>query len=206
MKVIDLTLPIADEMPVYSDDPHVNVTQAATVESDGIMIHTIHMGTHTGTHIDAPAHILSDGKTLNEFPVDHFMGKALVVSVEEGLLTSPHLGELVQELTECEILLVHTGHDKYFGTEDYYKQYAGIDPDAAKRLLLFNLKAVGGDFPSVDYGFSLETHKTLLGADILIYEGLTNLEKAPQTGGYFCGLPLALDKTDGAPVRAVMTF
>lgn len=81
MRVVDLSLPLYDGMPVYDGDPPVRVTTVCTREEDGWEVRQLSMGSHTGTHVDAPRHVHEGGSTLDEVPLRSFCGPAAVVAV-----------------------------------------------------------------------------------------------------------------------------
>ena len=83
MKVIDLTHTIRENMPVYPGTEPPKLSPTSSYESDGFKETLLQMYTHTGTHMDPPAHIFSGRTTLDEFPVDQFIGKALVIDCRE---------------------------------------------------------------------------------------------------------------------------
>ncbi|XPV74782.1 MAG: cyclase family protein [Desulfovibrio sp.] len=206
MKTIDLTLPLTHKMPVYPGDPAVSIKQTYTVDADHIQLHTLMLSTHSGTHMDAPAHILSNGRTLDTYPPEQFMGSALVISSPTASINLVTLQNHTDEIAKAEVLLFHTGHIAKWGKPEYFSTPTGLTPAGAEFLAQFQLKAVGGDFPSIDSTDSLQAHKTLLQNDILIYESLTNLHQLPAKGATFVGLPLPIQGSDGAPVRAIAYY
>ena len=77
-------MPLNASTPVYPGDPKVDVKVAAELTKDGYLDHSLKLGTHNGTHVDAPAHMVKDGKNLKDFPLDNFVGNGLVVSKDQG--------------------------------------------------------------------------------------------------------------------------
>jgi kynurenine formamidase len=77
MRVVDLSHPISNEMTTYPSDPNVTIVREKEIHSDQTLLHQFTMGTHTGTHLDAPAHIISGGKTLDDFSLSSFFAKQL---------------------------------------------------------------------------------------------------------------------------------
>lgn len=93
--IIDLSVPINEQTPVYPGDPAVKIAPAGNLERDGYCDHLISLGTHVGTHIDAPAHMVAGGKTLNQIPLDHFIGKGKYIKFEVDGSPARVLAEII---------------------------------------------------------------------------------------------------------------
>ncbi|MGM9661761.1 MAG: cyclase family protein [Oscillospiraceae bacterium] len=208
MKLYDLTHVLSENTPVYPGTEPPRLSPAASVEREGYQETLLRLTSHTGTHMDAPAHIIAGGPTLESYPAEAFAGRAWVLDCSgagpDGLLTAELLEE-VERLREMEYLLLCTGWDKHWGGEAYFSGFPVLTAEAAQLLgRLPRLKGVGVDAASVDpVGSGLENHRTLLGMGKLLVENLTGL--APLTGRAlgFAALPLPYRRADGAPVRAV---
>lgn len=127
MKVIDLTHTITEDMPVYPGTEQPRLTPANSYDKDGFRETLIRMYSHTGTHIDPPAHIFPEGRTLDSFPPEQFLGKALVIDCRDlkdgeeiSLERIQKYGEPAQE---ADFLLFNTGYDRLWGTEAYFGDY-----------------------------------------------------------------------------------
>ena len=124
MKVIDLTHVIESNMPVYPGTEPPAFEPANTYEKDGFKETRISMFTHTGTHMDPPAHLYRDRTTLDAFPPDQFIGKALVIdctSLKEGEpITMEHLLPYGEKAANADFLLFYLGWDERWGTEEYF--------------------------------------------------------------------------------------
>jgi arylformamidase len=208
MKIIDLSHTISPDIPVYPGTEPPTFFTASTIEGMGFLEKKITLYSHTGTHMDAPCHIIPGAKTLDQMPVDRFAGKGAVVElgVNGGLtidleLLKPHQGRIER----CEFLLFHTGWADLWGKEDYLKGYPVLSCEAATWLAGFPLKGIGADTISADEAESgtFPIHTILLERDILIIENLTNLRAVPDSEFAFCCFPLKIEKADGSPVRAV---
>lgn len=208
MTIIDLTHPIAPGMPVYpGTEPPVIVT-GCTIDSAGFWEKKITMFSHTGTHMDAPAHMIKGGKTLDQLPMGQFFGKAFVlhrgdrqdreIGVEELL---PH----AQALAGAEFVLLDTGWSRFWGKEQYFARYPVLSAAAATLLAELPLKGIGVDTISVDAidSQTYPVHNALLKKDFVIIENLTNLDQIPGMLCTLCCFPLKLVEADGSPVRAV---
>ena len=207
--IIDLTHLIAPGMPVFpGDDPPI-LERAASVEADGFTTRSIRLNSHTGTHVDAPAHIIAGAPTLDAFPVSQFAGRATLIDVRG--LAGRRIGVDVVKahaarVHEAEFVLFRSGWQQRWGDPSYFEDYPVLSDEAAGWLAGAGLKGVGVDMISVDSldSTSLPIHHILLGAGVLIIENLTHLDQLPTGSSFdFACYPLHLQNADGAPVRAV---
>ena len=201
MNFVDLSHPLSNNMPTYPSDPDVSIICEKDIETDNTLLHGFKMGTHTGTHLDVPAHIIPDGKKLNDFPLNVFSG--LAVKLDEN----SHAG-LDQIEEKIDGIIYNTGWYRYFNEPDkFYGPTRPVIPvSLVDKLVKMELKFFGCDLPSVDASGSKhkQVHHALLGAEIIIYESLTNLDQLPLLLPFeFYGFPLPFDGLDGSPVRAV---
>ena len=207
MALYDLTHPMHSEMPVYPGKGQPLIGPVATLENDGYREMHLNIDGHTGTHIDAPAHMLARGKMLNDYPVSKFTGKAVIVAIEEGTenIGIPLLKTFEHELRSSEFVLLRTGWSMYWGTPKYLEGFPVLTEQAAKWLTTFQLKGIGVDAISVDpvESSTWPVHHILFQSDLVIIENLIfpgNLLSGK--GRLFC-FPLKFDEADGSPVRAV---
>jgi len=184
--IVDLSLPLGENTPVYPGDPEVKVKPWAFIERDGYYMNALKLGEHSGTHVDAPAHFIPGGKTIDEMPLEKFIGEALVIDVRDGEGTVK-LDELPDFPYRGRIVLLLTG-----GRE--------LSPEAALFLVAEGVKAVGTDAMSIG---DETVHTVLLAAEVPIFENLTNLEVLLGRTFTFVGLPLGIEGGSGSPVRAV---
>ena len=207
MKVIDLTHTIRENMPVYPGTEPPRLTTACTVSQCGYRETLLHMYSHTGTHMDAPAHLFPAGATLDALPPARFAGTALVVPCAGAgaVLHMDLLAPVKDAADRADFLLFHTGWDRLWGQAAYFEGYPVPGEDVVDYLLSSGKKGVGLDTVSVDPvgDGALPIHRRLLGGGLVIVENLTNLAAAGGEPFTFCALPLHYEKADGAPVRAV---
>ena len=206
--ILDLTHTVTPEMPVYPGTPAPAAEKLFTVEKDHFQETLLSLGSHTGTHMDAPAHLLAEGETLDAMPVSRFCGSAVVwdVSVlgENGVITEELLRTREEELREAEFVLFYTGWQEKWGSEDYFSAFPTPDAAAARYLVSCGLKGVGTDAISVDpVGTGLPAHRVLVGAGLVIMENLRLKELTPYPRVRFWALPLKYRNADGAPIRAI---
>lgn len=201
MQLIDLTRIFHVSMPVFPGDTPPAWKQIAFIEKDGYNVSQLQTGMHVGTHIDAPLHMVANGKPLSAFPAEHFIGPGYVVDarglmrVDRDLLKAVHL-------PAGAIVLIYSGWDAHFGTEAYYRDYPELTPDFAEYLVAAGVKIVGLDFPSPDRA-PYKVHRILLSHSVLIMENLTNLDVVPRDRAFeVIALPPPFE-ADGAPLRVV---
>lgn len=205
MKIVDLTHVISPSMTVYPGTAAPRLSADTTIERDGFRETRLDLASHTGTHMDAPAHLLADGDTLDRLPVARFVGSAVVVDATGPVLERAALAAREEELLQASFLIVRTGWSRHWGTPAYFDGYPVLSADAARLVASCGLSGVGVDAISVDPvgDRELPVHRVLLGAGLVIVENLTGLEALPSTGFTFQALPLAFADADGAPVRAI---
>ncbi len=206
-KVIDLTHGLSPGMPIYpGTDPPVFRT-GCTIAEDGFREKEIRFCSHTGTHVDAPAHLLEEGKSLDQFPIAHFWGKAVLIAVppDEKIIGPDHLTPFAESIRGADFLLVKTGWARFWGTPRYFEEFPVLTLPAAEWLARQRLKGVGLDTISADPMDTKEyaVHKTLLKQEMIIIENL-NLEPLEDLHSFSLScFPLKIDGADGSPVRAV---
>ena len=204
MKVYDLTHTIKNDMPVYPGTEQPKLTTACTIEAAGYRETLLHMFSHTGTHMDAPAHMLLDGAVLDSYGADKFTGTAVVVDCrEQAAITLPLLQGY--DLNGVDFVLFCTGWDKKWGSPNYYAGFPCLTADAAAYLAALPLKGVGEDSISLDPCDSVDfpNHITLLGADFVNTENLTGLDALIGRRFTFVTLPLKFENSDGCSCRAI---
>ncbi|MBW1852237.1 MAG: cyclase family protein [Deltaproteobacteria bacterium] len=208
METVDLSHSISQGMPVYPGTEPPIFTTACTYDEDGFIESKITLYSHTGTHLDAPAHIMQGEKTLDQFTVDHFVGKGSVLdlrSTQKQTIELEDLQPYQHLIKESEFILLLTGWSRFWNEEAYFRGYPILSPEAAQWLCSFTLKGLGVDMISVDEEGStvFPIHRILLESDIVVIENLTNLESLPPSGFTFLCVPLKIERADGSPVRAV---
>ena len=207
-KIIDLTHPISEGMPVYPGTEPPVLKTVCTIEDIGFLEKNITMVSHTGTHMDAPAHLIKNAKTLDKFPVGQFYGKALLVdftNIKGSVIELKPLEHYKETLTKVEFLLIQTGWSKYWGSDKYFVDYPVLSLEAANWLGTFSLKGIGLDTISADKidTVKYEVHNVFLQNETVIVENLTNLNLLPDNSFTFSCFPMSFENADGSPVRAV---
>ena len=204
MKVYDLTHTIRNDMPVYPGTEQPRLTTACTIEEVGYRETLLHMYSHTGTHMDAPAHMLPDGAALDRYPGEKFVGAAIVVDCRgEKDISLPLLQRY--DLSGVDFVLFCTGWDKKWGTPAYYENFPCLTAEAAAYLAALPLKGVGEDSISLDPCDSTDfpNHITLMKAGFINTENLTGLDALLGRRFTFVTLPLKFENADGCSCRAI---
>jgi len=209
-KLIDLSHPFEHGQPNFGWDPKISVIAHNTVKSIGYNITQFSMSSHQGTHLDAPFHFFDNGKTVDQIPVARFYGPATLVDLAPGSnlkgkmpLTAEMFKPYAKHFRPGAKIIYRTGWSRKFGTSEFFSDYPTLTLDAARWIASKKIGLLGMDTPTPSNEWK-ECHHILLkrGLEIVIVEGLTNLEKLPRQFT-FIGFPLNLKGRDGAPCRAV---
>jgi kynurenine formamidase len=208
MPLVDLSHPISTDMPGYPGTAPLSIVKTATLDDVGFEERNIIMSSHAGTHMDAPAHMIRDGQSLDRFPVDHFMGPAIVIelpAVSSLPIKVTDLEPHQNRIEAVEFVLLYTGWDRFWGRPDYFTRFPVLDMAAASWLGLFALKGLGIDTPSFDRDNSTNypIHNLLLSRGIVLIENLTNLKRLQRVPFTLSCFPLPIKQADGSPVRAI---
>lgn len=208
MKVIDLTHTISEDMLVYPGIEKPKLTTANTYVKDGFKETLLQMYSHVGTHMDPPAHIFTNRKTLDQFSPEQFIGKALVVDcrdLKEGqAITIDKIN--IDKAKLADFLLFNLGWDKRWNLDTYFNDYPCIDDTVLEFILNSNFKGIGFDVMGLDplRDNNLNRHKALFkDTDIVNIENLTHLEQCGDELFCFSCLPLKIENCDGFPIRAI---
>jgi arylformamidase len=214
MEIIDLSHMIHKDISLFPGMEIPTFTQVSTIERDGYAETNIQFYSHTGTHIDAPSHMVKNAPTLTELPLHAFLGSALVIDCRNAMQDSsqpvfeiPHSFFLPFEnkLHEVDFLLLLTGWSEFWGTACYFDRYPTISERTAAWLTTFDLKGIGLDAISIDdiQTKTFPIHKIILSNRMIIIENLTHLNEIKEEPFLFSCLPLKYENADGSPVRAV---
>lgn len=204
----DVSVPILNSMPVWPSDPPVNLTPQSHPSKDKshtVRVTHIEMGSHTGTHIDAPWHMVEGGRRLNQIPIETLIGPASVVEISgRRSIARADLEKL--NSAGVQRILFKTDNSQHWTDGKFYEQFVYLEPEAAEYLVQHNIKLVGIDYLSIDQFRSVEhpTHFVLLRRNVVIIEGL-NLSRVPPGAYHMIALPLNLQDVDGAPTRVILS-
>ena len=191
---------------VYPGNPEIRIEPASEVSKGASAnVSRIALGSHTGTHVDAMKHFFDDGSPVDALPLTSLIGPAMVVAFPDDVMsvTATHLKE--HRLDGVARLLIRTRNSGFIKDGTFHNDYTYVAPDAAEHLVGLGVRLVGVDYLSIEQFHSghHKTHRTLLGRDVVIVEGLDLSAVTPGQYELYC-LPLRLAGLDGAPARAIL--
>lgn len=197
---------ISEETPRYAGEGSISLKQAKSIEKgDSCNTMSWSFSNHTGTHLDAPLHFIEKGLSVSDFKArDWFFNNVSLVEIQDTEPGRIIKKEDLEQVKDCELLLIRTGFEKYRQKNTYWQNSPALDPQIASHLKQNcpSLKAVGIDFISISNlnkrVLGREAHRAFLENNILLIEDmkLSYLEKAPDT---VIVAPLLVEKADGAP-------
>jgi arylformamidase len=205
MKIIDISLPITEHMQVYKDKEEKRpvFTRAAQHPNQSIQETVLTINLHTGTHVDAPLHIFSDGAGIEQYPLDKFFGQAQVLDLSHvtDCITDQHLA--AYNIEQNQIILLKTRNSAHMGNRFDF-DFVYLTDTAAAYLAAKQIKTVGIDALGIERNQSHHpTHRHLLSAQIPIIEGLQL--RSVEAGQYtFIGFPIYLPGNEASLIRAVL--
>ncbi|WP_282122756.1 cyclase family protein [Algibacter mikhailovii] len=232
-KIVDLTHEFSDETVYWVTAKEFEMEVVADGETDMGFYYAANNFTtaeHGGTHIDAPIHFAKGKQYVNEIPLENLMGSAVKIDVSEKALINPDYLVSIEDFTYWEktngmqipdgsIVLLETGFSKYYPDKKTYLgtdqrgpeavkllHFPGLSPEAAQWLVdQRDIKSIGLDTPSIDYGQSqyFKSHVILLSKNIPAFENLTNLSELPSKGFDVVALPMKIKEGSGAPLRII---
>ncbi len=206
--IIDLTHTVTPELAAYPGDQAPSLVPSATLAKNGFRTTLLTLTSHTGTHIDAPSHILREGSDLDDLPISQFSGRAAALDVSQAgpVITADYLREQNGLIRTADFVLFYTGWEKKWNTPAFFEDgFPVLDEGAACYLVSCGLKGVGTDSFSVDSLASedMPIHHILLRDGMVIVECLRLKNIVGRKDFHFTALPLKYKNADGAPVRAI---
>ena len=210
-KAVDLTHELHNGMPIYPGDPSPSFVSYATLEKDGVNLTKLTLGSHTGTHIDAPRHFIAKGIGIDQISPSKLVGEAYVTDMSSKPIGSGITGQdlhknLEGRIAEDDIVIIYTGCSEYWGEEAVRSNYTYLTGNAAEYLASKKIRALGIDFLSVEKFHAPDpiAHKTLLGKGIFIIESLNRAtEQFVGKRILMICMPIKLQSGDGAPSRII---
>jgi kynurenine formamidase len=204
-RIVDLTLPLRGGMR------GVEIEKRHTVEVDGWNTRTLHLYSHCGTHMDAPLHFAAGNGTIDRIPLSRCLRPAWVVDLAgiepRTLITLDQLGPIARRVQPGECLLLKTLWSRYAEQPEMYRDgLPRLSEELARWCVQRRVGLVGVEPPSVADVHNREEitliHRTLLAGDVIIVEGLANLDQLQEERVLFGAMPLKIDGGDGSPCRA----
>ena len=206
--IYDISVALRTGGVVYPGNPSISITaQQAISQGAGANVSRLDLGSHSGTHVDAPKHFFDDGAGVDTLPLDVLMGPARLIAFGDDVRSVGEAHLRTFDLRGVTRLLLRTRNSAWLasGATDFHPDYTYLAPDGAAYLVTLGIKLVGVDYLSVEQFHSghHRTHRTLLERGVVIVEGLVLSEPPPGDYELRC-LPLKLVGLDGAPARAVL--
>ncbi|MEM6803672.1 MAG: cyclase family protein [Bacteroidota bacterium] len=204
-RVIDLT------KTLESNSPGVHFEQVRTLEKDGWNARELQLYSHIGTHMDAPLHFGVNEEGIEKFSPQRFIAKSWLVKLDEieaqSLIYPSDMGEIAEKISAGDNLIIRTGWSKIENFQRFRDELPRISKELAHWIVEKKINLLGVEPPSVADVNNLaevtEIHHILMKGDVIIVEGLVNLEKIQSDWVWLIALPLKLKEGDGSPIRAL---
>lgn len=207
LRIIDLSHPITDGMPVYPGDPEVHFKLVHAIRESGYNVSEFCMGAHSGTHVDTPHHCMHTDRAVQSISLDSVVGWAEVLDLGElpaGYdITAADLDRYADRVQTGARVLLRTGWSKRFHEANFFTEFPGVTQGAVAWLNARKVRLLGLEQPSVHTEDHLQVHKLLLSEGVVLVETLTNLDKIMQERVFLVALPPNLVGLEGAPMRVV---
>ena len=205
-QIIDITLPLSRDTVLYPGDFPPEIHRVSDLNAgDSLTTSVVTLGCHIGTHVDAPAHFLAQGKMVHELPLESFFGPTLVINQQEkGLISKSDLENL--SIPSQVHIFFKTDNGILLKANMFSEEYCVLSRSAAEYLCQLNPLSVGWDYYSLDSFRDLNVfpaHMAFAQANIPVFVCL-NLNDVPEGQYGFSGFPLRLEGVEGAPVRAIL--
>jgi arylformamidase len=205
MRIVDLTHAYSDEMAVYPGLPQPSFRPIAQVEHDGYAMTEYHLLNHIGTHVDAPAHQIAGGDTLDEIPLERLVTEAVTIDVsqrEHGEIPLVELEPHLEKVRDGDLVFLYSDNARNYGTDAYWTGWSYPDAEAAKALIARGISGIGFDGPSCDPvdTTTFDLHRVWLGAGRLILENVANLDQLPERAQVVVA-PMKVRAANGGPAR-----
>jgi arylformamidase len=209
LRLVDLTFDIYDRAPAYWTDPKTAVIEHYRIEDMGYNLAQLLLGTHTGTHMDAPFHFLDDGLTIDRIDLRRGFGPAWVLDftgkAPKEEITVAELERHDDKIRPGSRLIFHTGWDRLYPEPRYFTDLPALSLDACRHLAERGVACVAIDAPSVNSSDYVAAHRVLMHkeAEVLIIESLRGLDRLRGEQVILIALPLRIRGRDGSPCRVV---
>lgn len=208
MRIIDISLPLSDTLPLWPGDPAFELCSVASIENgDACSLSLLRMGTHFGTHLDAPAHYIAGGATTAAISLETCIGPADLLYFPNETRITASLLEAAEASIRSDRLLLKTDNSLLWSSnqKQFQENFCALSVDAAEWIVAHSIRLVGIDYLSIEPFASIHgtVHTILLKNNVVILEGLNLSNAAPGNFQLLC-LPLSLQDAEGAPCRAVL--
>ena len=212
-KIVDLSVLLGPSTVIYPGDPEPVFREHATIDGDGFNVLEVHMGSQTGTHVDAPRHFVSSGTPIDGLDLSRFMGTGVVIDVTglapRARITLELVASALPLLGPKTIVLLQTGWEMHYETSLWFA-HPFLDPPACAAILETGVRTILLDVMNIDEtpdddhrGDGFPCHHLIAAVEGVIGENLCNFAAIDWPSPFISALPLRMVEADGAPVRAV---
>lgn len=206
-RIFDISVPVDNQLPVWPGDPPVDLRRVASI-ADGANanVSSLSAGVHVGTHVDAPLHFIDGRGAVESMPLAAMIGPAFVADLKQAEVIDADALAKARIPPRIRRVLFRTRNSAFWKdrTQGFRKDFVAVDASGAEWLVQRKIQLVGVDYLSVaPFGNSRPTHQILLGAGVVVLEGV-NLSGVPAGRYHLICLPIKLAGSDGAPARAVL--
>jgi kynurenine formamidase len=221
-KIIELTHRLLPEVPTWDGTSdfnlHMTLDYGDCTPPDVFRKHEVKMQSGTGTHMDAPAHVVVGGRTIDQLTLPELVSDCVVIDVsvqaDANYVAMPAVVEEFEkqygEIKPNSFVIFYTGWDKRWGNREKYNndhKFPSVDISTAELLLKRNITGLGIDTLSADTGTSgFPVHRAILGADKYLVENVANAKELPPTGAKIFVLPIKIKDATEAPIRLIATI
>jgi len=205
-RLFDISVPVLNGGVVYPGNPEIQIAPQQDMAKGGSSnVSLLTIGSHTGTHVDAPRHMIPDGGGVETISLEALIGPVLVLEFDDSVMAVTEAYLRAQPIAGHQRVLLKTRNSQFIRERDFHRDYTYLAPDGAEYLASLGVRLVGIDYLSIEQFHSghHRTHKTLLSRGIVIVEGLDLSEPPAGTYDLYC-LPLLLEGIDGAPSRVIL--
>lgn len=212
-RIVDLSVPLGPGTVIYPGDPEPRFRMHSTVARDGFNLLSVHMGSQTGTHVDAPRHFVDGAAVIEDLDLSRFVGTGVIVDATglppRGRITVEHLAPVIERMGPDCLVLCHTGWDQHYATSTWF-EHPYLDAEACRAILARGVRTILMDVMNIDEtpdedhpSVGFPCHHLIAAVDGVIGENLCNFGAIDWPEPFISCLPLRMENADGAPVRAV---
>ena len=208
LRLFDISVPVSSALPVWPGDSQIILERYRAIsKGDASNDSRLACSVHSGTHVDAPAHVLKNGLTVDQLPLDALIGRATVVEFQQADVITPDILAALELPSETTRLLFKTRNSALWADpgHQFNPDFTALNSEAAEWVVRKGIRLIGIDYLSVQMFNENEpsTHSILLDSGVIVVEGLNLQEVQPGNYQLIC-LPIKLVGGDGAPARAIL--
>lgn len=199
----DVTMKLKNSMAIFEGDPEFKMENLYNIKEHGYNVSSLNLGTHTGTHIDAPRHFFEDGTAVDSIPVEKLVGKAKVFFIDKDSIDYEDIKDL--NIEKHDKIIFKTPNSRFIDHCEFHKDFTALTKEAAEFLVKQEIHMVGIDYMSIEsfYSEDEKVHEILLSNEVVILEYL-DLREIEEGQYEITALPLRIKDGDGSPARVIL--